>query len=319
MLKDSRIFVAGHTGLVGSAIYRQLQSSGYTHVIVKSSKELDLRQSEAVNHFFENNQPEYVFMAAAKVGGIYVNYRYPVEFITDNLSIQLNIIQAAHRYQVTKLLFLGSSCIYPKHSEQPIREEYLLDGKLEPTNEPYAIAKIAGIKMCEAYNRQYGTDFISVMPTNIYGIQDNFNLESAHVLPALIRKIIEAKQSNTETVELWGTGKPRREFLFSDDLADACIYLMQKYSNQDIGEFVNVGTGEDIAIADLADIIAQAVGYTGHFVYNDSKPDGVSRKRLDVERMKKLGWEAQTSLTEGIARTVRWYEQQSEQAGAIRI
>ncbi|MCQ4088810.1 GDP-L-fucose synthase [Saccharibacillus sp. JS10] len=318
MLKHAKIFVAGHTGLVGSAIYRKLQSAGYTNLLTQRSYELDLRQPEQVNSFFDKYRPEYIFLAAARVGGIDANRLYPAEFITDNLSIQLNVLQAAHRTSVQKLLFLGSSCIYPKECAQPIKEEYLLTGKLEPTNEPYAIAKIAGIKMCEAYNRQYNTDYLAVMPTNIYGAHDNFNLETAHVLPALIRKIIEARDEGVDEVKLWGTGRPKREFLLSDDLADACVHLMESYTSEQIGGFVNVGTGEDIAISDLARKIADIAGYQGRFVYDQDKPDGVERKRLDVQKINALGWKAQTSLTSGIEQTIRWYEQQSLHTGAIR-
>ena len=303
MEKDSRIYVAGHNGLVGSAIYRKLQQEGYANIICRTHKELDLCNQAAVEDFFKQERPEYVFLAAAKVGGIMANNTYPAEFIYINLAIEVNVIHCAYKYGVKKLLFLGSSCIYPKHSPQPIKEEYLLTGALEPTNEPYAIAKIAGIKMCQSYNRQYGTNFISTMPTNLYGPGDNFDLETSHVLPALIRKFHEAKLSGT-SVTLWGTGTPRREFLYVDDLADACLFLMDNY---DGNEIINVGVGKDISIKELAELISDVVGYKGEIIYDTSKPDGMPVKRLDVSRINSLGWYAKTSLKEGIEKTYQWY------------
>ncbi len=297
-----KIYIAGHRGLVGSAILRHLEAGGYTNLVYRTSQELDLRNTQEVNAFFEDEKPDYVFLAAAKVGGIVANNSYPADFIRDNLMIQTNVIDAAYRTGVKKLLFLGSTCIYPKHAPQPMREEYLLTGELEPTNEPYAIAKIAGIKMCQSYNRQYGTNFISVMPTNLYGPNDNFDLETSHVLPALIRKFHEAKANNAPYVEIWGTGTPRREFLHSDDMADACVYLMQNYNSSEI---VNIGVGEDISIAELAEVIRTTVQYTGEIQYDTSKPDGTPRKLVDVSRINDLGWKARITLREGIASTYR--------------
>lgn len=304
MKKTSKIYIAGHRGLVGSAIARQLASNGYNHLLLKRSAELDLRNQAAVATFFEKEQPEYVFLAAAKVGGILANNDYPADFIYDNLMIQSNIIHHSYRNGVKKLLFLGSSCIYPKFAPQPMKEEHLLDGKLEPTNEPYAIAKIAGIKTCQSYNRQYGTQFISVMPTNLYGPNDNFDLQSSHVLPALIRKFHEAKLAGKPSVEIWGTGSPKREFLHADDLADACVYLMQHYSDNEI---VNIGVGEDIAIKDLALLIKDIVDFSGELTFDTSKPDGTPRKLLDVSKLNGLGWKAGISLSDGIAQTYQWY------------
>jgi GDP-L-fucose synthase len=304
MNKESKIYVAGHRGLVGSAIVRRLEETGYTNLVYKTSKELDLRDKNAVDSFFAEEKPEFVFLAAAKVGGIIANNVYPADFIRDNLLIQTNIIDAAYRNNVTKLLFLGSTCIYPKMAPQPLKEEYLLTGELEPTNEPYAIAKIAGIKMCESYNRQYGTQYISVMPTNLYGENDNFDLHTSHVLPALIRKFHEAKENNKPVVEVWGTGTPKREFLYSDDLADACVYLMNTYSGNEI---VNIGVGEDIAIKDLAEKVKATVGYTGAIQFDISKPDGTPRKLVDVTRLNSLGWKANTSLDEGLKKAYHWF------------
>lgn len=304
MEKHSKIYVAGHKGLVGSAIVRALKTQGYSKFILRSHQELDLVKQSSVFEFFEIEKPEYVFLAAAKVGGIYANNTYPADFIYINMQIECNLIHASYLYGVKKLLFLGSSCIYPKFAPQPMKEEYLLDGKLEPTNEPYAIAKIAGIKMCQAYNRQYGTNFISVMPTNLYGPNDNFDLQNSHVLPALIRKFVEAKESKLPNVIVWGTGKPRREFLYVDDLADACIFLMNNYNNSEI---INIGVGEDISIMELANIIKEEVGYKGNIVYDSSKPDGTPRKLLDVSKINALGWKARTSLREGIRKTINWY------------
>jgi len=308
MESHEKIFVAGHMGLVGSAIKRRLEEKGYNNLVYRSYQELDLRKQQAVEEFFEIEKPDYVFLAAAKVGGIQANNTYLAEFIYDNLIIEINIIQAAFKYGVKKLLFLGSSCIYPKLAEQPLREEYLLTGSLEPTNEAYAIAKIAGLKMCEYYNLQYGTDYISVMPTNLYGPNDNFDLETSHVLPALIRKFYEAKLKNAPYVEIWGTGSPRREFLYVDDLADACVYLMENYSYQEIGTFVNIGCGQDISIEKLAYLIKKIVGFSGELRFNIEKPDGTPQKLLDVSRMSSLGWIAKTSLQDGIRKSYEWYK-----------
>ena len=306
MKKDAMIYIAGHRGLVGSAILRRLNQSGYENLITRTSRELDLRNQAEVDRFFARKQPEYVFLAAAKVGGILANSNYPAEFIYDNLLIQINVIHSAYKYGVKKLLFLGSSCIYPRECPQPMKEEYLLDGKLEPTNEPYAVAKIAGIKMCQAYNRQYGTNFISVMPTNIYGPNDNFDLESSHVLPALVRKFHEARLEQREEVVVWGSGRPRREFLFVDDLADACVFLMDNYNDNEI---INIGTGKDITILELAGIVREVVGFQGRIVFDPSMPDGTPRKLLDVSRLKALGWEARTSLRDGIEKTYKWFKE----------
>ncbi|MBP8976806.1 MAG: GDP-L-fucose synthase [Bacteroidetes bacterium] len=306
MEKDGKIYVAGHLGMVGSAILRNLKLKGYTNFVLRSIDELDITRQREVEQFFESEHPDYVFLAAAKVGGIYANSTFPADFIYINLQIQNNIIHSSYKNGVKKLCFLGSSCIYPKYAPQPMKEDYLLDGKLEPTNEPYAIAKIAGIKMCEAYNRQYGTNFISVMPTNLYGINDNFDLETSHVVPALIRKFIEAKEANAPSVVIWGTGNPRREFLFVDDMADACVFLMEYYNKSD---FVNIGVGTDITIAELANIIKEEVGYEGAIVYDSTKPDGTPQKLLDVSRLNSLGWKAKTSLREGIRKTIEWYKE----------
>lgn len=306
---ESRIYVAGHTGLVGSAIVRALKAKGYRNLIFRSSQELDLRDKEQVVRFFNEADIDFVFLAAAKVGGIVANNDYPADFIRDNLQIQTNVIDASYRSGVKKLLFLGSTCIYPKLAPQPLREEYLLTGELEATNEAYAIAKIAGIKMCQAYNRQYGTKYISVMPTNLYGPGDNFDLESSHVLPALMRKIHEAKQQRHETVEIWGSGTPRREFLHSDDLADACLYLMNHYDGEDI---VNIGTAEDISIYDLAHLIKSIIGYEGEFVFDTSRPDGTPRKWVDVSKLKALGWTSQIPLVDGLKATYEWYTDQQK-------
>ncbi len=302
---NAKIYVAGSRGLVGSAIVRRLRNEGYTNIIERTSKELDLRNQVLVNEFFSAERPEFVFLAAAKVGGIHANNTYPAEFIYDNLLIQNNVIQAAHQYGVTKLMFLGSSCIYPKFAPQPLKEEYLLTGELEPTNESYAIAKIAGIKMCQAYRQQYGDDFISVMPTNLYGINDNFDLETSHVLPALLRKFHEAKEQSSPSVTVWGSGKPRREFLCVDDMAEACYFLMQNYSDREI---VNIGTGSDVTIAELSSMIADVTGFKGQIVYDASKPDGTPVKRLDVSKLSALGWQAKTSLRDGIEQTYTWFE-----------
>lgn len=300
MNKDSKIYVAGHRGMVGSAILRKLQKEGYSNIITKTSQELDLRIQKDVDDFFKLEKPEYVFLAAAKVGGILANNTYRAEFIYDNLMIQSNVIHSAYKYGVKKLLFLGSSCIYPKYAPQPMKEEYLLSGYLEPTNEPYAIAKITGIKMCEAYRHQYGCNFISAMPTNLYGPNDNYDLNNSHVLPALIRKFHEAKIYNKKEVIVWGTGNPRREFMHVDDLADACLFLMLNYNDS---QFVNVGTGKDISIRELAELIKTIVGYEGNIIFDTTKPDGTPRKFLDLNYMHSLGWHHKIELEEGIKMT----------------
>ena len=304
MQKDSRIFIAGHRGLVGSALCRRLCSDGYQNLILRQHADLDLRDAGAVRSFFETERPEYVFLAAATVGGIFANDSRPAEFIYDNLAIEINVIDAAYRCGVKKLEFLGSSCIYPKLAPQPMKEEYLLTGPLEPTNEWYAVAKIAGIKMVQAYRRQYGFSGISLMPTNLYGPGDNFDLQSSHVLPALIRKFHEAKIAGAPEVIVWGTGSPRREFLHVDDLADASVFLMQNYDGEGI---VNVGTGSDVTIRELAEIIAGVTGYRGRLHFDTSKPDGTPRKLLDVSRLHALGWKHTIDLADGIASTYRWF------------
>ena len=298
MNKQSKIYIAGHRGMVGGAIKRHLKSLGYQNLICRSSAVLDLRNQAAVNDFFETEKPEYVFLAAAKVGGIIANNTYRAEFIYDNLMIAANIIEAAHRNGITKLLFLGSSCIYPKLAEQPLKESALLTGLLEPTNEPYAIAKIAGIKLCEAYHDQYGSNFISAMPTNLYGIGDNYHPQNSHVLPALIRRFHEAKENGDAQVTIWGTGTPMREFLFSDDLAEACVFLMQHYDER---ELVNIGTGEDLTIKELAEMVKAAVGFGGNLIFDSTKPDGTPRKLMDVSKLHGLGWKHKISLEKGIA------------------
>ena len=300
MRLNSSIYVAGHRGLAGSAIIRRLQTSGYQNLITRTHAELDLSQQESVNRFFEIERPEYVFIAAGRVGGIYANNTYPAEFIYQNMMIESNIIHAAWRNQVQKLLFLGSSCIYPRSAPQPMKEEHLLTGLLEPTNEPYAIAKIAGIKLCAAYNRQHGTNYLSVMPTNLYGLGDNYDAKNSHVLPALIRRMHEAKLQQQSEVVIWGSGSPRREFLCSDDLADACVFLMERYNSADLGEFVNIGFGQEITIRELAELVAEVVGFNGKLTFDTSKPDGAPRKLLDTARMQALGWKAKTGLREGI-------------------
>jgi GDP-L-fucose synthase len=302
--KNEKIYIAGHTGLVGSAIIRRLVNEKYSNLIVRTSKELDLRNQYKVEEFFQTEKPKYVFLAAAKVGGIYANNTYPAEFIYENLVMQSNIIHQSYLNGVEKLIFLGSSCIYPKDSKQPMKEEYLLTGALESTNEPYAIAKIAGIKMCQSYNRQYETNFMSVMPTNLFGPNDNFDLLNSHVLPALIRKFHEAKYNNHESVEIWGSGSPRREFLYVDDLAEACIYLM---NNVETNEIINIGTGRDITIKDLALLIKDIIGFKGELTWDTSKPDGTLRKLLNIDKLKKLGWESKVSLEDGIKQTYNWY------------
>jgi len=300
MKSDSKIYVAGHRGLVGSAITRRLQAGGYSNLLLRTHADLDLLDQRAVDQFFAHERPEYVFLAAAKVGGIHANNTYRADFIYQNLMIEANIIHASYQHGVKKLMFLGSSCIYPKHAPQPMKEEYLLTGLLEPTNEPYAIAKISGIKMCDAYNRQYSTNFMSAMPTNLYGPGDNYDLQGSHVLPALIRKMHEAKMQNAQEVVVWGTGSPKREFLYSDDLADACVFLMERYNAADVGEFINIGVGKEITIREAAELISNVVGFRGKLVFDTSKPDGTPRKLLDVSRLQALGWQAKTDFREGI-------------------
>jgi len=295
--KDAKIYVAGHRGMVGSAIYRKLTELGYKNIITRTSQELDLRNQQAVAEFFVAEKPEYVFLAAAKVGGIMANNTYRADFIYDNIAIQNNVIKSSYDNDVKKMMFLGSSCIYPKLAPQPLKENMLLTGTLEQTNEPYAIAKIAGIKMAEAFRDQYGCNFISVMPTNLYGINDNYHPQNSHVLPALIRRFHEAKVNNSKEVVIWGTGTPLREFLFSDDLADACVFLMNNYDER---EFVNIGIGEDLSIKELAELIKQVVGYTGAISFDSSKPDGTPRKLMDVSKLHALGWKHKINLPEGI-------------------
>lgn len=315
MDKLSKVFVAGHRGLVGSALCRYLRKNGYRNLVLRSHAELDLRNRIQVSQFFESERPEYVFLAAAKVGGILANSRYPADFLRDNIDIQTNVIDLAYQNGVRKLQFLGSSCIYPKFSAQPIKEEYLLTGALEPTNEWYAIAKIAGIKMVQAYRRQYGFAGISVMPTNLYGPGDNFDLENSHVLPALIRKFHEAKVSGAGEVVVWGTGKPRREFLHVDDMAEACVFLMEHY---DSDEIVNVGVGKDISIRELAELVQGIVGYEGELVFDTSRPDGTPQKMLDVSKINALGWEAKIGFRAGLASTYEWYvEHQAKEPSRI--
>lgn len=297
MQTTEKIYIAGHRGMVGSAIHRNLLAKGFNQIITRSSKELDLRVQADVNAFFEAEKPDYVFLAAAKVGGIHANNTYRAEFIYDNLIMEANIIHAAWKYRVKKLMFLGSSCIYPKMAPQPLKEEYLLTGLLEPTNEPYAIAKIAGIKLCESYRHQYGSNFISVMPTNLYGIGDNYDLNNSHVLPALIRKMHEAKVNQAAEVVVWGSGTPLREFLYADDLAEACTFLMEQYNGE---QLVNIGTGTDLSIGDLARLIKDIIGFEGTIVFDSSKPDGTPRKLMDVSKLHGLGWKHKTELSEGI-------------------
>ena len=303
---NSRIYIAGHRGLVGSAITRRLQAAGYSNLILKTSMELDLRDQGAVMRFFEEVRPEFVFLAAARVGGIFANSSYPADFIYDNLAISINVIHAAYRFGVRRLLFLGSSCIYPRECPQPIREEYLLTGPLEPTNEPYAVAKIAGLKLCQAYARQHGCKFFSLMPTNLYGPGDNFDLENSHVLPAILRKFHEAKLSGHTPVTLWGTGQPKREFLYVDDLADACIFSMSREIAPE--NILNVGTGKDISIEELAELIQEIAGHQGEILWDRTKPDGTLRKLLDVSKLQAMGWKARIGLRDGIAMTYKYYQ-----------
>lgn len=301
MEKQARIYVAGHRGMVGSAIVRKLQLDGYENIIKRKTSELDLRNQTAVQDFFETEKPDYVFLAAAKVGGIHANNIYRADFLYDNLMIETNVIHAAYKYNIKKLMFLGSSCIYPKMAPQPLKEEYLLTGLLEETNEPYAIAKITGIKLCEAYRAQYGCNFISIMPTNLYGPNDNYDLNNSHVLPALLRKMIAAKHSNAPFVEIWGSGLPKREFLYVDDLADACLYLMYNYNE---AGFLNIGTGSDVTIRELALLIKEIVGFEGEIKQDMSKPDGTPRKLMDVSKLTSLGWLASTTLKDGITKVL---------------
>ena len=301
---DAKIYVAGHRGLVGSAIVRNLEDKGYKNIIYRTHKELDLTNQEAVRTFFEEEKPEYVFLAAAKVGGIHANNTYPADFIYENLMIQNNVIKAAHDFEVKKLLFLGSTCIYPKMAPQPIKEEYLLTGSLEETNEAYAVAKIAGLEMCKFFKRQYGDNFISCMPTNLYGPNDNFDLKNSHVLPALIRKFHEAKVNNSEAVEVWGTGTPLREFLYVDDMADACVFLMENYDGE---QHVNIGTGEEVSIRELAETVKEVVGFDGELVFNTEMPDGTPRKLTTVDKLHGLGWKHKVSLDKGIRLAYNWF------------
>lgn len=301
---NSKIYVAGHRGLVGSAIVRNLEAKGYTNIVYRTHNELDLTNQADVQAFFKEEQPEYVILAAAKVGGIHANNTYPADFIYDNLMIQNNVIKAAHDYKVKKLLFLGSTCIYPKMAPQPIREEYLLTGALEETNEAYAVAKIAGLEMCKFFKRQYGDNFISCMPTNLYGPNDNFDLQSSHVLPALIRKFHEAKVNGRDTVEVWGTGTPLREFIYVDDMADACVFLMENYDGE---QHVNIGTGEEVSIRELAETVKEVVGFEGELVFNTDMPDGTPRKLTTVDKLHGLGWKHKTSLNEGIKLAYTWF------------
>ena len=301
MEKTAKIYIAGHRGMVGSGIERKLRKEGYNNIVTRTSSELDLRNQQAVNDFFEKEKPDYVILAAAKVGGIHANNTYRAEFIYDNLMIEANIIHAAYLNKVTKLLFLGSSCIYPKMAPQPLKEEYLLSGYLEPTNQPYAIAKIAGIEMCDSYRAQYGCNFISAMPTNLYGTNDNYHPENSHVLPALIRRIVLAKKNNEPSVTIWGTGTPRREFLHVDDLADACYFLLQNYNEQGL---VNIGYGTDVSIKELADLIVSEVVYDGRLIFDTTKPDGTPRKLMDCSKINKLGFKPNISLKEGIRKTL---------------
>ena len=305
MEQSSKIFIAGHTGMVGSAIERMLIKHGYNNIIKRNSKDLDLRNQQAVNEFFEQEKPQYVILAAAKVGGIHANNTYRAEFIYDNLMIEANIIHAAYVNNVYKLLFLGSSCIYPKMAPQPLKEEYLLSGYLEPTNQPYAIAKIAGIEMCDSYRAQYGCNFISAMPTNLYGTNDNYHPENSHVLPALIRRIVLAKKNNEPNVTIWGTGTPRREFLHVDDLADACYFLLQNYNEQGL---VNIGCGTDVSIKELAELIVEEVGYKGQLIFDSTKPDGTPRKLMDTSKINNLGWKNTIDLNKGIINTIQEFK-----------
>ena len=300
MQKTDKIFVAGHRGLVGSAIKRELEARGYFNILTRTHNELDLTNSHAVKLFFEEEKPDYVILSAAKVGGIHGNNTYPVEFFTENMKIQLNVIENSFKNNVKKLLFLGSSCIYPKNAPQPMKEEYLLSSELEKTNEMYALAKISGLKLCDAYNREYGTDYISVMPCNLYGLNDNYDRENAHVLPMLVRRFHEAKEAGLKEVTVWGTGTPLREFMYAGDLAQAVVFLMENKSAKEIGDFINIGTGKEVTILELANMIKEIVDFEGNIVFDKSKPDGTMRKLMDVSRINNLGWQAKTSLKDGI-------------------
>jgi len=307
MEKASKIYIAGHRGLVGSAIWRSLQSKGYANLIGKSHAELDLLNSNAVKDFFDKEQPEFVVLAAAKVGGIIANNTYRADFIYENLQIQQNVIGESFRHNVKKLLFLGSTCIYPKNAPQPIPESALLTGELEPTNEPYAIAKIAGLKMCESFNLQYGTNYIAVMPTNLYGPNDNFHPENSHVLPAMIYKIHKAKCEEADVLELWGTGEPLREFLWSEDMADACVYCLENINYADVKSHINIGTGKEISIANLAALVAKTIGYNGKIIFDSSKPNGTMRKLCDVSKIQSMGWRHKIEIEEGVEKLYEWY------------
>jgi len=309
METNSKIYVAGHRGMVGSGIVRKLKADGFQNILTRTSSELDLRNQQAVLDFFETERPDYIFLAAAKVGGIHANNVYRADFLYDNLMIESNIIQAAYKTKAKKLLFLGSSCIYPKLAQQPIKEEYLLTGLLEQTNEPYAIAKIAGIKLCEAYRDQYGCNFISAMPTNMYGQGDNYHLENSHVLPALIRKFDNAVKEGQNRVEVWGTGKPYREFMYVDDLADACLFLMQNYNEK---QFINVGTGEEVSIRELAEAVAEVTGFQGDIIFNTDKPDGTPRKLMDSTKLHNLGWKHKISLKEGLKKAYHHFQEETQ-------
>jgi GDP-L-fucose synthase len=315
ILSDARIYVAGHTGLVGSAVVRRLQRAGFTNILAASEEQLDLRDQAAVNYWFQANRPEYVLLVAGTVGGILANSTRPAEFIYDNMMIHATVVHASYLYKVKRLLYLGSSCIYPRECPQPMKEDYLLSGHLEPTNEPYAVAKIAGIKLCQAYHRQYGCDFISAMPTNLYGPNDNFSLEDSHVLPALIRKFHDAKEGSRGEVMIWGTGSPKREFLYVDDLADACLFLMNHYDGD---EHINVGTGEDLTIRELAEIVRDIVHPEATLTFDETKPDGMPRKLLDVSRLHALGWRHSIGLREGIESSYRWYLEHRDELPASR-
>ena len=312
MDKNIKIYIAGHKGMVGSAILRELANQGYKNFVTRTSKELDLRDVNAVFEFFENEKPQWVFLAAAKVGGIYANNTYPVDFLLDNMKIQNNIIEASFKNNANKLLFLGSSCIYPKLAPQPMKEEYLLSSALEPTNEPYAIAKITGIKLCGAFNRQYGADYISVMPCNLYGVGDNYHPENAHVIPMLMRRFHEAKEKNLDKVTVWGTGTPKREFMYSDDLARACVWLMENKNATEIGEFINIGTGQECTIKEIAELIKETVGFEGDLEFDLTKQDGTPRKLMDVSRINSLGWKAQVVLKDGIKKAYQDFLQNKE-------
>ena len=318
MDQNAKIFVAGHRGLVGSALIRRLQMAGYHNLITRSHTELDLTNQLAVQQFYTAEKPDYVFAAAAKVGGIHANNTYPADFIYHNLMIECNLIHGAYQQGVKKLLFLGSTCIYPKLAPQPMKEEYLLTGSLEPTNEPYAVAKIAGIKMCSSYNRQYDTNFISVMPTNLYGLNDNYHPQDSHVLPALIRRMHEAKARGDKQVTAWGTGNARREFLASDDMADACVFLMERFDAKDLGEFINIGIGHDLTIREVVEMVAKVVGFNGELLFDTTKPDGTPRKWVDSGRLAALGWKPQVALEDGLRAAYQDFLRQLE-AGTVRL